>query len=190
MRFDTIPSMAKPPEAYSVCSRRTRSSFRGMAFGTLVALSTSYAHQASAQKMDVKIIQRQNGETSYSYVVPAHSTSSSNANVNCSGDSGTVNCTGSSTTNGYSSESRPISYSVTGATFSLLLPDGRIAVVNCVSKYKPKGDYINQRSCRMPVVDEIQAEFKGKNAKLLWPVSLDGKKLESETYTILGILAK
>ncbi len=40
----------------------------------------------------------------------------------------------------------------------------------------------------MPLIDVIQADFKGKNAKLIWPVSLDGKKTESETYTILGIL--
>jgi hypothetical protein len=77
-----------------------------------------------------------------------------------------------------------------GATFSLLLPDGRVAVVNCASKYKLKGDYINQRSCRMPLVDDIRVEFKGKNAKLIWPVSLDGKKFESETYKILAVLDK
>jgi hypothetical protein len=40
----------------------------------------------------------------------------------------------------------------------------------------------------MPIVDEIQADFNGKNAKLEWSVSLDGKKKESETYAILGVL--
>jgi hypothetical protein len=40
----------------------------------------------------------------------------------------------------------------------------------------------------MPLVDELDVEFKGKNAKMEWVVSLDGKKKESETYTILGIL--
>ena len=63
-----------------------------------------------------------------------------------------------------------------------------MAVVNCVSKYSPKGDYINRRSCRMPLVDDIDVEFKGKDAKLYWVVSIDGKKIESETYTILAIL--
>jgi hypothetical protein len=48
----------------------------------------------------------------------------------------------------------------------------------------------NRRSCRVPVVDNIQADFKGGNAKLIWPVRLDGKKLESETYKILGVLDK
>jgi hypothetical protein len=42
----------------------------------------------------------------------------------------------------------------------------------------------------MPIVDNIQADFKGGNAKLIWPVSLDGKKMESETYKILGVLDK
>jgi hypothetical protein len=49
-------------------------------------------------------------------------------------------------------------------------------------------DYINRRDCRMPLVKDIQVEFKGKNAKLIWPVSIDGKKLESETYKILAVL--
>jgi hypothetical protein len=42
----------------------------------------------------------------------------------------------------------------------------------------------------MPMVDNIEAAFKGHNAKLIWPVSLDGKKMESETYKIFGILDK
>ncbi len=35
-----------------------------------------------------------------------------------------------------------------------------------------------------------QAEFDGDKAKLIWPVSLDGKKTDSETYKVLGILPK
>jgi hypothetical protein len=42
----------------------------------------------------------------------------------------------------------------------------------------------------MPLVNEIQAEFDGDKAKLQWPVSIDGKKTESETYKILAILSK
>jgi hypothetical protein len=84
------------------------------------------------------------------------------------------------------------SYSVTGATLSLLLPDGRTAVVNCVSKFAERfaGPAGNHRSCRTPILDDIKADFKGKNAKLSWPVSLDGKKFESETYKILAVLPK
>ena len=159
---------------------------------------------ASAQTMKVKVVQRQDNETGYSNYIPGHYSSTSNTNL-----SGTTNTTGqindsagnfnatsnteisgTTTTQGTITAPRQISYSVMGATFSLQLPDGRIAVVNCVSKYKPKGDYINRRSCRTPIVDEITVEFKGKDAKLIWPVSLDGKKTESETYKILGILEK
>lgn len=83
-------------------------------------------------------------------------------------------------------------FKVRGATFTLQLPDGRGAVVNCESKFAEHmaGRAGNRRSCRMPLVDNIQAEFNGDNAKLIWPVSLDGKKLQSETYKILAILDK
>jgi hypothetical protein len=39
----------------------------------------------------------------------------------------------------------------------------------------------------VPVKD---ADFHGDNAKLEWVVSLDGKKMRSETYKILAILRK
>jgi len=42
----------------------------------------------------------------------------------------------------------------------------------------------------MPIVDHIQVEFSGNRAKLKWPVSIDGKKIESETYKILGVIDK
>jgi hypothetical protein len=48
----------------------------------------------------------------------------------------------------------------------------------------------NHRSCRMPLVDTLQVDFKGDNAKLIWSVSIDGKKMQSETYKILGVLDK
>jgi hypothetical protein len=45
-----------------------------------------------------------------------------------------------------------------------------------------------QRSCRTPLVNDIVVDFKGKNAKLMWSASIDGKKFESETYKILAVL--
>jgi hypothetical protein len=59
-----------------------------------------------------------------------------------------------------------------------------VAVVTCDSKYQLRGDYTNRRSCRAPLVDEIEAEFNMDNAKLFWSVSVDGKK--SETYKIIS----
>jgi hypothetical protein len=144
-----------------------------------------------AQKMTVKIVNRQDFETNYSYVVAGYSSSTSNANVNCSGDT-TVNCNGSSTTTGYSTPARQVSFSVSGATFSLELPDGRLAVINCTSKFQERmaGASGNRRSCRVPLVDEIQAQFNGDKAKLEWPVSIDGKKNATETYKVLGVFPK
>lgn len=134
-----------------------------------------------AQKMDVRIIQRQSSETNYNYVIPGFSNSNANGSLNCYGSS----CYGSAHSSGMSIPGRVGSYSVSGATFSLALPDGRIAVVNCNSKGWGNR---HRRSCRTPFVNNIEAEFNGKNAKLIWPVSLDGKKMESETYTVLAVL--
>jgi hypothetical protein len=81
---------------------------------------------------------------------------------------------------------------VRGATFTLQLPDGRAAIVNCESKFAEHfaGRAGNHRSCRMPLVENIQAEFHSDKAKLIWVVSLDGKKMQSETYKVLAILDK
>jgi hypothetical protein len=146
------------------------------------------------QTINVKIINRQDSETEYSYEVPGYSTSTSTGSVNCNSYSNNVNCSGDSTTNSKMTAPRDVSYTVTGATFSLLLPDSRVAVVNCESKssfsfaFPLTDSRVVRRSCRMPVADDIQVEFKGKNATLIWSVSVDGKKTESETYKILGVL--
>lgn len=85
-----------------------------------------------------------------------------------------------------------VSYHVRGATFTLQLPDSRVVVVNRESKFKERfaGPSGNHRSCRVPLVDDINADFHGDNAKLEWVVSLDGKKMQTETYKVLAILGK
>jgi hypothetical protein len=150
------------------------------------------ATPASAQNLAVKIVDRQDNDTDYKYVVPGHWYSNSNSNVNCSGSDTDVNCSGSTNTAGTSTPAHQVSYHVRGATFTLLFPDGRGAVVNCESKFKERfaGPAGNHRSCRIPLVENIQAEFHGDNAKLIWVVSLDGKKMQSETYKVLAILEK
>ena len=140
----------------------------------------------------MKIINRQDNETDYTYVVSGYSSSNSNTNVNCSVDSTNVNCNGSTSTTGSSTPAKQVSYRVRGATLSLQSPDGRVAVVNCEAKFAEHfaGPQGNHRSCRVPLVDDIQAEFDGDKAKLKWCVSIDGKKMASETYKILAVLAK
>jgi hypothetical protein len=77
---------------------------------------------------------------------------------------------------------------LSGATLTLQLPDGDSAVVNCTSKFQERfAGPGNVRSCRVPLVDEFEADFHGDKAKLFWPVSLDGKKMDSETYKIIAV---
>lgn len=161
-----------------------------MKFTIAILLAFACAASAAAQKLAVKIVDRQDNETDYTYVVPAHFFANSNTGVNCNGGENYANCTASTTTTGTSTPAHQVSYHVRGATFSLQLPDGRIAVVNCESKFAEHfaGRAGNHRSCRMPIVDNIQEGFHGDKAKLEWVVSLDGKKTQSETYKVLGIL--
>jgi len=161
-------------------------------FGAVVLTILVSGTSASAQKLAVKIIDRQDSETDYTYFVPGHWFSNSNTNVNCRGDDLNVNCNGSTNTTGTVTPAHRVPYHVRGATFTLQLPDGRGAVVNCESKFKERmaGPAGNHRSCRMPLVENIQAEFHGDKAKLIWVVSLDGKKMQSETYKVLAILDK
>jgi hypothetical protein len=153
----------------------------------VAGLVMAFVVSAPAQKLSVTIINRQDNDTDYTYVVPGYFNSYSNSNVNCNTG---YNCNGSNTTSGSNIPAQQVSYHVRGATFALQLPDGRTAVVNCESKFKERmaGPRGNRRSCHIPLVDNIQAEFHSDNAKLAWVVSLDGKKKESETYKILAVL--
>ena len=146
----------------------------------------------AAQSFSVKVVKRQTGETRYTYQVTGHLTSASTCYGTAYGNFANVNCNASTPTNTDPPAPQAFTLHLTGATFSLLLPDGQIAVVNCASKFAEHfaGRAGNRRSCRIPLVDDIQADFKGKNAKLSWPVSLDGKKKDSETYTTLVVLQK
>ena len=77
---------------------------------------------------------------------------------------------------------------LSGATLTLQLPDGDSAVVNCTSKFQERfAGPGNVRSCRVPLVDEFEADFHGDKARLFWPVSLDCKKTASETYKIIAV---
>ena len=142
-----------------------------------------------AQKLDVVIVDRMSSETNYSYQIPGRLFARLRECGLCwYGKFGQLFW--------FCNYHRLCYYSSHGflrcswSDFALKLPDGRLVIVNCVSKYAPRGDYVNRRSCRVPLIDEIKAEFDGDKAKLLWPVSIDGKKTQSETYKILGIFPK
>lgn len=131
-------------------------------FVAIGLLTFGFSVSGLAQKLDVVIVDRQDKEDGYDYAAV------------------------------YNNIAVGKSFKVHGTTFTLQLPDGRLAVVNCESKFAEHmaGPAGNRRSCRMPIIDHIEAEFHGDNARLMWPVSLDGKKIQSETYKILGILDK
>jgi hypothetical protein len=139
----------------------------------------------SGQVLKVNVIKRQSGETAYDFSVPGRSDTTTQTHVKCTDGSRDVNCIKTTTTETQYQAPVQGSYSVTGATLSLLLPDGRIAVANCVSKFNwTPSNSQPQRSCRVPPIDDIQVEFKGNSAKLEWSVSVDGSKMDSETYKI------
>src|ERR1700733_14045834 len=105
-----------------------------LAIAVLILLSAS---SASAQKLNVKIIDRQDKEDSYDYAAV------------------------------YNNVAVGKTFKVYGATLTLQLPDGRLAIVNCESKFAEHmaGAAGNRRSCHVPLVDDIQADFNGENAK-------------------------
>jgi hypothetical protein len=127
-----------------------------------LALSSSLL-LAGTPRTTVTITNRQNSDSEYTYATAYGGTNYANAAA--------------------------ANFHVSGATLTLQLPDGRRAVVNCTYKFAEHmaGPIGNRRSCRVPLVDTIEAEFHGDAAKLFWVVSLDGKKVQSETYKILAV---
>jgi len=164
----------------------------------LVVVAPTYL--SAGEWLAVRIVGRRTGTSVYTYVVPGFSQTQTNSRAACglfgtttlnpngSTTVATANCSGAAASSTLSRPAMVGSYQVVGATFTLLLPDGRSVVVNCNSKRDWPTPSI-RRSCRMPLVDEVEVEFSGDAAKLEWPVSLDGKKFQSETYRVLGILS-
>jgi hypothetical protein len=164
-----------------------------MAIPFLFALLTLGISGYAAEQFNVRIIDREDKGAEYTYSIPGHSNSTSTTDASCYGVANTANCTATTRTTGSSTQARSGSYAVRGATLSLQLPDGRVAVVNCDSKLNwtdfSKPNQV-RRSCKIPLVENIQAEFDRDKAKLKWSVSVDGKKMESETYKILAVIDK
>jgi hypothetical protein len=152
----------------------------------LAVLSLAFSvRSAFAQKLDVSVLYRQDSDVAYHAVVPGYSGPNADTTGACTLDPDPANCPDES-----QSQANGVNYTVIGTTLSLLLPDGRVAVVNCVNRHSAKGTYINRRSCGMPMVEHVEAEFIGESAKLKWAVGTDGKRTESETYKVVAMLDK
>jgi hypothetical protein len=140
-----------------------------------------------AQKLDATVLYRQSNDSGYSALIPGYSAPGT---PDCAADVANAECF--RPTHIYEAGPGAVSYNVVGTTLSLLLPDGKIAVLNCInkSKYSSRGAYIVLRNCGMPMVEHVEAQLKGDTAKLEWPVTPDSKKTESESYRVVALLDK
>jgi hypothetical protein len=158
-----------------------------LAFG-LAALSIAFSvTSAAAQKLNVNVLYRQDSDVMYHAVVPGYSGPDADVTGACTLDPDPANCPDPHA--GAEATGSP-SYLLMGTTLSLGLPDGRIALVNCVSRHSANGNYINRHSCGVPLTQHAEADFNGRSAKLSWTVGPDGKKTDSETYRVVAMLAK
>lgn len=171
-------------------------SAENMATGKHVTIKFDIADSRPVHFLSTHIADRKSNSSEYSYTVPGYALS------NCGAASlGTATATSSGTTANVTSSaigtancftvgasSHTVNYNVSGATLSLVLPDGGIVVVNCDSRPVPGSS--QPRNCREPLSDETQVMFDQDNAWLVWSASIDGSTMGVETYKILGVLAK
>ena len=158
--------------------------FRWLAAAFFVLSLAISMRSASAQKVEVNVLYRQDSDVLYHAVVPGYSGPNADITGACTLDPDPANCPDPS------KERSEVATPLLGTTLSLGLPDGRIAVVNCVDRHSAKGNYINRHSCGMPLTARAEAEFNGESAKLIWTVGSDKQKIESETYRVVAVLAK
>jgi hypothetical protein len=155
---------------------------------SLAAISAIFSiTSARAQKLDASVLYRQDSDVAYHAVIPGYSGPNADVTGACTLDPDPANCP--SVRNSAETSAEP-TYTLIGTTLSLGLPDGRIAVVNCIDRHSARGNYINRHSCGMPLVERVGVEFNGQSAKLTWPAGPDGKRTESETYKVVAVLAQ
>src|SRR5579863_7437731 len=162
---------------------------RWMGFGLAFLLIVTSVQSVRAQKLDATVLYRQTSDSNYFAVIPGYTATPDEGGTDCSLEPLSEACSAPSRANGAIAAPGQVSYNLVGTTLSLLLPDGRVALVNCVNKYSSKGNYISRRVCDMPLVEHVEAELNGKNAKLKWPVGIDGK-FAAETYRVVAIFEK
>lgn len=163
-------------------ARMSKSTWVGVALA--VCCLATCIRPVSAQKLEATVLYRQNSDSDYRPLVPGYSDP---ASPDCAAELGNAECYNPPQAQ---ANSNAVSYTVVGTTLSLLLPDGRVAVVNCLNKYSSRRTSVIRRNCGMPLVEHVEAEFKGTTAKLEWPIGPDGGRIESEKYTVVAVLAK
>jgi hypothetical protein len=157
-------------------------------WGMVLVTLAPCAPSATAQKLEATVLYRQDSDVNYFAVIPGYSSRVAENTSTCTLDPDPAECSPTGHNQLLSAEGE-VTYNVVGTTVSLLLPDGRIALLNCVNKYSARGNYVSRRSCGMPMSEHVQADINGKTAKLKWTVGAEGKN-ESETYKVLALLDK
>ena len=139
----------------------------------VVVIGSHVSAHAQPHTLQVRIVQREESKKELTAVIPALPEASDGDKSGAEKDSADKSAKDKS---GLASKlpAQTHSLTVNGATLTLRLPDGRGVRVSCESKYALRLDYINRRSCRVPPIDDVTAEFDGDQAKLIWSVSIDG----------------
>jgi hypothetical protein len=149
---------------------------RKICFAVIIALLTGIPAFAK-DKTTVRILSGTDTTSTYVLTTPG------SQSANCVAGSNSAICVGTTI------PALTQNLNVKGHILYLQLPDKRVAVVSCDAKANwtdwHQGAY---RDCRRPIADTVGAEISGDKVKLVWSVSLDGKKTQTETYKILGIL--
>src|SRR5579863_7057220 len=138
---------------------------RWMGFGMAFLLIATSVQTVCAQKLDATVLYRQTSDSNYFAVIPGYTVTPDEGGTDCSLEPLSDACASPSRANGAIASQNQVAYNLVGTTLSLLLPDGRVALVNCVNKYSPKGNYISRRICQMPLVPQVEAELNGKTAR-------------------------
>jgi hypothetical protein len=151
----------------------------------LAAMFLFLCLSASAEKMNVKVIQHTVGSSAFTQFRPGFSTVNSSASANCAAYGNSASCAGTGSTSGFSVPSRTVQGSLSDIFMTLLLPDGRTVDVACQDHFWGLSN--NRHNCKNPMTDDLEADFSGDKVKLHWVAGIGGKKKDSETFSIMKI---
>ena len=141
-----------------------------------IALLLLLCAPAFAEKMAVKVIAHSIDGKEYTRVVPGFAAGDGNASAD------------SYSTSSIDTPANTVHDSPTDIVMTLLLPDGRKIFGGC-EVHSSGLSKANRHNCKNPTTDTLEADFSGDNVKLRWAADIDGKKKDSQTFTILKILA-
>lgn len=157
---------------------------------SVVLLACVCATALASEKYSVKILDIQYGTTDHPFVVQGTSRTLGTSSTTCVSNSAVTNCSGVGDAMTVDTPATVGRYKLLGAVLTLQVPDGRIVIAACSDKPNLTGWTTPRRSCRIPEGNAAWGDFDGEKVKLIWPVGLDGKKSQQETYKIFRILPK